>query len=338
MQSAQRHFMQFVRTPFRRLAVAALACLSLTACIELVPQDVEEHIVIQRDGRIDVTYQGTFNDLSELAQAIAADTDEKKMPSAEEFRVSAFALLKDKLKISEVEEVSPGLYRMRWHDEGRLSEGRLPKLLDRYGDEELPRLLHIVSHREISSSAFGIETTQSDDPDEMPSLPEGKRTSTVVRGYLDRFKGKVSVRVDPAMVLKHNATSVSTDADGMLVLQWSLSMPLKHGVDLLITLDQRDIPVFKLMNSPPGSNCKELIGTDCKCGPFTFVDHRGGLLTNTPYEIEGPQGTQQGCTNAEGKTVAVVSPVTGACRVHMLPKGEASGCRTDEARPQKNAD
>lgn len=333
MQSAQRHFMQFLRTPFLRLAVVALACLSLTACIELVPRDVKENIVIQRDGRIEVTYEGSFNDLSDLAQAIAADTKDKKMPSAEEFRAEALALLKDKLKISEVEDVSPGVYRLRWHDAGTLSEGKLPKLLDHYGNEELPRLLYITKHREISSAAFGIESSPSDDPEEMPSMPEGKLTSKVVRGYLDRFQGKVSIRVDPSMVLKHNATSVSTDSEGMLVLQWSLSMPPKQRVDLLVTLDKRDFPVFKLMNSPQGSNCKELIGTDCKCGPFTFVNHQGTVLANAPYEIEGPQGKKAGCTNAEGKTEAILSPVTGPCRVTLLSADEAGACVSAAAKP-----
>ena len=49
-------------------------------------------------------------------------------------------------------------------------------------------------------------------------------------------------------------------------------------------------------------------------------------MKNTPYEIEGPQGVQSGCTDAAGKTKAVISPVTGPCSVRLLTDADKPNC------------
>jgi len=98
-------------------------------------------------------------------------------------------------------------------------------------------------------------------------------------------------------------------------------MPMTHGVELLLSLDKRDIPAFKLIDSPKGSNCVELIGSNCKCGPFTIRNSKGFVQANTPYEITGPAGTRRGCTDSKGDTIAVESSVTGPCHVRLFPQG-----------------
>lgn len=320
------------------ILVALLAAISLSGCIELVPRDVEETISIDRDGKIEVTYQGTFNDLRELAKAVAADQGEK-IPTDAELRGSTREMLQSDPLAPEVTELSPGIYRLRWHDEGALGEDRVPKLLSQeYGSEKIPRLLEMTGYRELSSSAYSIATIKQDDPGEDSELPADSRTAKVLRSYLQRFKGKVGVRVDPSMVLKHNATSATVERDGRLLLQWSLSMPMKQGVELLITLDKRDMPKFKLMDSPPGSSCMELIGSNCKCGPFRIARANGTVEANAPYEMKGPTGIRRGCTNSEGDTVAIESPVTGPCQVRLLPKSkpipECEAGSKDKVAPQ----
>ena len=324
---ARPRLMKRLCSPVVRFALAALACLSLGACIELVPRDVEESIVIHRDGRVEATYEGNFSDLSDLVRALAADAhkdlDEKGL-SEDDYR-ALLDRLRNRYEQAQIERLPSGLYHVRWHEEGLLRDDTRPDQLEPRGEEQIPLLAHLNSLGELSDSAFALRTDTQDKLDD-DTLHDGSQMAKVIQGYFDHFKGKVSVRLDPALVLKHNATSASTEADGMLKLEWSLTMPMQDGVELLFTLDPHDLQSFKLMNSPRGSNCKDLIGTDCKCGPFTFASASGKVMKNTPYEIEGPQGVQSGCTDAAGKTKAVISPVTGPCSVRLLTDADKPNC------------
>ncbi len=319
--------MTTLRTVLVRLACAAFVGLALSACIELVPRDVEQSVVIHRDGRIEATYEGNFNDLSDLVRALAADAQkdlDEKVPDEDDY-----GLLIDRLKSRyehlQIDRQSAGLYHVRWHEEGALRDDDLPDQLEARGEEKIPLLVRLQGFDQLSDTAFALRSDAQDKlDDDMPH--DGSQTAKVLEGYLARFKGKVSVRIDPAMVLKHNARSAATEADGMLKLEWPLSVPMKEEIELLFTLDPRDVPSFKLMNSPRGSNCKDLIGTDCKCGPFTIASSNGEAQAGIPYEIEGPQGVQSGCTDAKGKTIAVNSPVTGTCTVRLLRASKSGQC------------
>jgi len=326
---ARTSLMKRLCRPAVRLALVALACLSLGACIELVPRDVEENIVIHRDGLIEATYEGNFSDLSDLVRALAADAHkdlDEKVPNEDDYS-ALLDQLKSRYEGIQIDRLPTGLYHVRWHEEGSLRDDRLPDQLEARGEEKIPLLLRMRGFHQLSDAAFALRTDEQDKFED-DTLHDGSQAAKVLQGYLDHFKGRIVVRIDPALVLKHNAKSASTEADGTLKLEWMLTMPMKDGVELLLTLDPRDIPSFKLMNSPQGSRCKDLIGSDCKCGPFTIVGAADEIQAGIPYEIEGPQGVQSGCTDAAGKTIAIVSPVTGPCTVRLLREDKNASCPT----------
>lgn len=308
---------------FLRHLFGVLVSVSLAGCIELIPRDVSETITIERDGRVEVEYEGTFNDLRDFVFAVDADNGEKSNFKPDAQNAAYLDKLKADPQIVVVEQRPKGIYRLRWRDEGNLAESKIPQLLSVYGSDRIPRLLQMSGFGELSSSAYYISNTDLSDLKDADGFPPGSRAAKVVGDYFKRFKGKVSIRVDPSMVLAQNAEKAYTESNGMQRFEWSLSATGKNEIELAITLDKRDFTAFKIMNSPQGTSCKELIGQNCKCGPFLISESNGTVLANRGYELNTPMGSKRGCTDKDGNVDAVEIAVTGECTLKLLPPDES---------------
>jgi len=159
------------------------AGFAMAGCIEVIPGDVEEVIVIDRDGKITVDYEGTFSDLREFAMAVASDSKEAP-PGGDELRSTAIESLRHDPQVAEVEDLSEGRYRLHWHDGGLLGKGKVPKLLAvSYGSEKVPRLLEMANVGSLSSSAYRIATIDHDDLANLvddPRYPKGSQSGELI--------------------------------------------------------------------------------------------------------------------------------------------------------------
>lgn len=75
-----------------------------------------------------------------------------------------------------------------------------------------------------------------------------------------------------------------------------------------------------LKTAKPGTPCREIVGDDCKCGPFVITNNVGDLMKNTGYTIVHHEGVLDGCTDDKAKTQFATVKTTGYCRVQPLDR------------------
>lgn len=292
----------------------------LGGCLELVPQKIEHKVDIERNGSVSITYEGTFRDLYPLVRALKK---EEAIPSSQEIRQQTVQFLKETDRIEKVQETSPHTYYALWREDSTLSAP--PTLLDTYysSNSKIPKLLQLEPLRILSKNAYAFSIQQPDEASEWGE--ENVELSSVIREYIQGFDAKVVIDIDEDLVFEHNAHRVIKLKNSKNRYVWEhIRIPLREDVlKFVFSLDSADKNGYVLMSAPDGSDCKSLIGSDCKCGPFTFVNWEG-VLSNMGYSIESHKGVVEGCTDANGTTVAIESNVTGKCSVRMMDYNESA--------------
>lgn len=76
---------------------------------------------------------------------------------------------------------------------------------------------------------------------------------------------------------------------------------------------------IKLRTAKPGTRCMDIIGQNCKCGPFQFVTLSGKPKAYAKYSILTPTGEVRGCAGKDGNVDAVMVETTGRCVLKGLP-------------------
>lgn len=296
--------------------------LLLQGCDEVVPQSVEQHIVIERDGRIEITYRGTFHD---LADWLAVHEPEK----ADAAKVSRSALhaLSVSPDVAEVREVKPHVYFVRRHLKTNLNEHELPWLIRDQGSSTNWSVAPL-RFTEMSGISKGFQVDQDSLKSTLKALQEklqdktqdGKELAKLVRA----FKATVSIEIDDDLVGYTDAKSKRRIGPGRSLYQWTLQVDKYRSPHFAFAFGDVDRAAFKLESAPAGTDCKSLIGSLCKCGPFILKGADDSMHTSyVPYEVGAGERTVHGCTNAKGEIPAVMTKRTGGCYVKLLPQKPA---------------
>ncbi len=290
----------------------------LTGCYEVAPQKVQKTISIQRSGQVSVEYSGTFKDLSELLKELGDNVDDTEAETLEK--------LKDTDDVQEVRRVGPHLFFARWQAKGNFNTDRLPALIGGPSGVSLkaPILVKFKTLRDLQQG-FAIADYDADELKDLEQLANDAGGSQAVKGYLRDFSGTLIIDIDDDLVLESNAPTKKKIAHDRTRHQWEIRIPIEHPVKFSFSLDKSDHVMQKILSAAPGTDCTQLIGSKCMCGPFLLTGRGpGSAKVNTAYEILTEGGITRGCTNEKGETATVpVDRTGGPCKL-TLPEGAAA--------------
>jgi len=311
-----------MKNPYGTLKFLSLSwlLLALSGCYEVVPQDVEEHIVIHRDGRFEASYSGTFRDLS----GVLGDADSAE--EREEMERGTLRKLQAAPALKSVKKTGAHTFLVRFEETGSLSGEELPPLIGglRGNKEVVPTLIGFKWMRDLEKG-FEADTKQAvsrKDLEEMQqdSSEEGQELKRLFKG----FHGALTIEIDADLVGEHNAQSVNKSSSGMSVYRWKFDQKSLVPAKFTFFFGAHDRAMLSIMRSPPGSDCMKLIGGECKCGPFVLVKNNGEPLVNGGYEILVASRKVRGCSNASGETQSVQVKKTGRCELTVLNKEQSA--------------
>jgi hypothetical protein len=300
--------------------LAACLLTLLAGCYEVAPQNVEAHISIQRDGQFSIKYGGTFKDTSELLAALGDDVTETEEDT--------LRMLTNSPAIEEVRRTAPHTFFARWLAQGNFNSETLPPLMGGPSGQET-KVPNLVGFKRIAVLHKAFEVSDALAPagfkfDDLAGNPSPE--AAAIKRLINNFRGGLSIEIDDDLVLEHNASAKQKISDGRSLYQWALQIPARESVKFSFSLSKEDKDMYKVLKSPPGSDCVRLIGQACKCGPFAVrMQGSGSALVNRPYEITTEAGITRGCTDANGETKSVrVQQTGGRCELKVPPPDEAA--------------
>jgi hypothetical protein len=279
----------------------------LGGCV--IPQNVTQTVSVQKDGNIEMTYEGEFGALDELFEIV-----DKKAPgvmgmSELEMEEMVIKKIESSPYCIELKKIKPHTFYAKLQDELKTPKNQVKFFSQIYSF--VPMLVELKNISQLSSVAYEIDDlTRRNTGMQIKELEEP----------LDRIiKSKfvvanVKVEIDEDMVLGSNAQTIKPLPDGRKSYEWVLKRDNNNSVDFAFSFNKKDKEAYRVKKAPSGSSCKELIGKDCKCGPFVIV-RTGKRMPNTPYIIKSPTGEYKGCSDQDGRTIYVPSPITGECSV-----------------------
>lgn len=313
----------------KKIFIYSLVLLFATGCIEIMPQEVHQSIKISNNGKISTTYDGTFMDLYDLILAIEknqnGDKNPKDLPDEKEYKKSVIDMLKKSDFNKKAYKLTSNTYYSKWQEDANISyPNSIPKLLSSYGSDKIPKIL-TINHMQISNSAFNVSYDEMSDLKEQNDDQE-EWSKNLLKKYMANYKAKVSIEIDSNLVLKSNADTTQKLSNGMSLYEWSdVRFEDKDSrVDFVFSFDPMDKERYKLTSAPVGTSCKSLIGTDCKCGPFSLYSYNGSPLSYRGYIIKSNNIIKKGCSDEKGNVPSITSKVTGTCTITMLTEKESS--------------
>jgi hypothetical protein len=307
-----------IKTP-RILTILAIGLIAFIAgCIAYSPREVNETIIISENGNIDAIYEGQFDNLEKFITSISKEKHDKF--DINEYRRQSFQGLKDKDYLTEVYQVSPSIYHLKWHENFKIEKLYDSKLLSSFSNDEIPTILKMQQYSQLSDKSYIIYSDVKKHDDSEDADPKAK---ALIDYYINKFNAKVRIEVPANWILKHNATKVTDIGNGKKALEWSLDLKKAPEVELYLSPDPQDKKPFALMDAPKGSSCNGIVGENCKCGPFKLMRATGEIYANQAYELNHPHGVKKGCSDKDGHIDAVISDITGECTVKLLYDDES---------------
>ncbi|MDD5548671.1 MAG: hypothetical protein PHI79_03620 [Sulfurovaceae bacterium] len=317
----------------RKILIYTLVLLFATGCIEIVPQEVHQDIKISNNGDVSVTYEGTFMDLYDVL--VAMENEKKgseKLPSISEYQKSTIKMLKQSKFNKKAYNIAPHKYYAKWQEDANIHHptsylDNKPYLLHYDSDLKIPKPITLNSMQNLSDSAFSFTYDEMKDFKESDVKKDSNDWMTpLIKKYASGYKAKVSIEIDSDLVLKSNATTMTKLSNGMSLYEWpDIKFEDKDSkVDFVFSFDSMDRERYKLASAPTGTSCKSLIGTDCKCGPFSLYSYDGSPLSYRGYIIKSNNITKKGCSDEKGNVPSITSKVTGMCTITMLTEKESS--------------
>ena len=337
MNTVAAAFAASLRSLRRRAVHGVPLILALAGCIEVVPQHVETRIVIERDGRIEVSHSGTFRDLADLVAV--SDPGEADAAKVSE---QALRALSDSPDVAEVREMAPHLFFARWHLKAHLDEDGLPWLMGGGGNSRVPMPLKF---RRLSGIDKGFASEADSLEEDLAALKKKITADRTPKGramakLIGAFKATVSIEIDDDLVGFSDASSRRRVGPGRSEHRWKLRAEKYKAPRFAFGWGDVDQADLKLQSAPDGSDCKALIGDLCKCGPFILkADDKSLRTAFVPYEVTAGEITFRGCSDAKGEIPAVMAQRTGGCYLKLLPPGQplAPEAVSGKANPNRGA-
>lgn len=307
---------------WRQTVALIMSLLVLNGCDDIVPQRVDENIVIHRDGKIDVHYYGTFSDTYEILGSLGSRS--VNLPSRDSFEKQILEKYLGEKGINTVLRTAANTYSLDYAETGSVSKGDFPSLLVA-GSTLAERMPSFISFTRVDELELGFRTKENKTIKELKDLlKENNPTATVVRRMLDSLHGTLTIRIDAALVGDQNAQRVTHDKDGWTEYKWVIDKTTLSKVKFTFFLGEHDSAMNKLLTSPPGSDCMKVIGSMCKCGPFVLEQMQTGeSVGNRAYKITTSEGIQRGCSDKNGTIKAISVRRTGPCDLTMPPEDES---------------
>lgn len=298
----------------------SLALLALSGCYEVIPQDVEEHIVIHRDGRFEASYSGTFRDLlGVLGDGVSAE-------ERAELERAALRKLQAAPALKSVKKTGAHTFLARFEETGSLSGEDIPPLLGGLqGNKEVaPTLIGFKWMSELENGYEADAKQAQPRKDLQAMLEDSSEGGRELKRLVKSFHGVLTIEIDADLVGEHNAQSVNKSSSGMSIYRWKFDQKSLEPAKFTFFFGAHDRAMLSILRSPPGSDCMKLIGGECKCGPFVLVKKNGDPLVNAGYEILVGSRKVQGCSNASGETQSVLVKKTSSCEITVLNKEQSS--------------
>lgn len=311
--------------------------VALAGCLELVPQRVEQRLVVHPDGTYLSSYSGTFNDMYEVAVAINKDKGQPTPERDEGLGGRAQADLENyfrkKHAFKSIRKSAPHAYFVEFEKTGTLTvndfESESDTLLGINGaGDSIPRLIGLKQDRFDTSAFELVDLVSTGDWKNLEEDEDYKKgyIGKAIKKLLAGFDATVSIQVAENRVNQHNASSVKKLDNGDAIYKWKVRVGMPEPMKFSFYLGDRNSAAYKLANSPPGSSCKAVMGSDCACGPFQLMDPLGETpVTGAGYELQVQDQLLKGCTNSEGKIERVMVKRTGGpCSVTLMSKAESA--------------
>lgn len=311
-----------------RYVLFALLLLALSGCYEVMPQRVEESITIERDGRFQLSYAGTFKDFSTLIENTG---------KAEDMQDIALKKLKAAPSAKVVKQTAPHTFFVRFEESGSFEHDDLTPFLGGASSvsKVAPSFLELKPIRELELGFEAKDGLTREDRAGLDSMVSGTNPEAhAAKALLNGLHATLTIRIDAALVGEHNAQSVKKDRDGKTAYTWHIDRRSLNPVKFAFFFGKQDLSMFKLLRSPPGSECQKVIGQECKCGPFVLYKSRGAPMANSGYQMNTDAGPVRGCTDAGGVTQTISVKLTGGpCSVSLLsPEESTKLCPVPETR------
>lgn len=308
--------------------------VALAGCLELIPQRVEQRLVIHSDGTYLSSYSGTFNDMYEVVVAIDKDKGRTTPRLDEGLGGRAQADLENyfqtKHAFKSIRKSTPHVYFVEFEKTGTLKvnnfESESDTLLGINGaGDSIPRLIGLEQDQFDNSAFELVDLVNNGDLGRLSENNEGA-FGRAINKLIKGFDATVSIQVAENRVTQHNASSVKKLGNGDAIYKWKVRVGMPEPMKFSFYLGDRNSAAYKLANSPPGSSCKDVIGSDCACGPFQLMDPLGETpVTGAGYELQVQDQLLKGCTNSEGKIERVMVKRTGGpCSVTLMSKAESA--------------
>ena len=322
----------------RLIICLLLACLSACDSDGLLPNGATEDITLLKNGYGNVRYSGEMFDVYEsltllekfLTSKNNAENEANIFASRSEYVLQNIQAIKNKL---ETEDVNFSLitsgnkhYFADYQASFKSNDTNLP-LLIKDNDAQTDTFVSFVALNN-DKDGFTLKARLSPDDtktimdDNDPTIKDKNDLMPFVKSLQNKIKtlnGQVNLVTD-AIVIEHNADSVENLSNGSVKYHWDISYSNFYKIHLMAAYTKYGVALLKLKNAKAGTTCIDLIGEDCKCGPFNLVDNMGNASANMGYELYGPEGMTTGCTNFKGDIPKVMSPITGECTVKLTKK------------------
>lgn len=300
--------------------------LSLSACVEVVPKKVTEVITVSDDGKIDVTYKGSFGDLYDIAMVLNAskfeDGDEERPPRSM-LESQILEKFKGQSGVKEIHKEGPSSYYIEYFESGSLNEDdTFPKLLQKKSqiNDRMPGLVGVeewggryVIRPLISSKDFKDIFSKND------SEPLAKEINKII----SKVDGEVVVKINHQYVLESNASAISKDKDGRSVYRWKFNAKSYPNMKMIFSFSPSGAKEGEEGEAKEGADCVKLFGKKCKCGPFRMAYPSGEVQKNMPYVLSAGENRYEGCTDENGDTMSVDLDKVGKCSLGVAAKDKS---------------
>lgn len=326
-----------------RRSIILLMAGILSGCYEVIPQKIEQSLDIDRSGKVSLSYGGSFLGQGQvlLVKSKGRDTTlhAKEIADADQQALDVLGKLPGKALLRRDEAFH---YTARWLVRGDLKQPeQLSELLlgkhPADGKIPVPVYLQQVGATDTGFSIQSDILRSESDWNTLKSVAKDRRTPEA-RAVAEMVNGiDVTLNIDIArdLVVQSNAPVEKELPSGRVRYSWHWTPTGAYvPIQFAFALDKQDIAQLKLLTAKPGTSCENLIGQDCKCGPFTLVERNGGPVPHAPYELHVDSDVFRGCTDAEGNTQTVTVKITGGeCGVAWLPpKASAKLCRKTDSQ------
>ena len=295
----------------------------------LYPTNATEEITIHKDGKAEVRYHGEFTDsyviASKLFATMGIENDAKRvaLPTRNEF----VKTLTDRVQAYEsgalhLKRISDDKYQIDYQSKIDLSGESGNQMIEDGQPEGLVLLSGFFyssnrwESRQVGNWSDNLNELRKMEEDPQQVEPRDRRAFQAIIREIRNLRGTLIIRTD-ALVTEHNATATKKLDGGFTEYRWDIDS--KNIDKTTFQADTSSGDELKIRTAKPGTRCMDIIGHNCKCGPFQLITASGKPKAYAKYSILTPTGEVHGCADKDGNVDAIMVETIGRCGLKYTP-------------------